>query len=362
MNKIYWIIIIALIILLIYQNQFCKLKEMNINDYLSFREIDYIRDSIHNLSNIDETKNPGIDDLVKYCVDRKIWKHYYQRPNVYESNLTAKPIWDPKDFDFVKKLENNFDKIEKEVDSIENDLKKQKLITQVNEDIYSGKWNDLFFYTNGVRNNVTCQAFPEIAKIIDNIPEIQGVNPGCVCLSFIYPGSKVIPHFGISNNKLRLHLGIKNLDNSTLYVKDKGSNKDAKTLSLKWKKGKVFIFDDSFKHWVVNNSIGDKPRIILLIDLWHPDLNEKDISRMGNDQTKFFTKYPYLKNLILDNKIKTLYKTDEKNVMIKIDKDEEYNLGKYLTKVGIKHLHYDKNKNNVRVTYDDNSQELIQNL
>lgn len=360
MTKIYWIIIITLIILLICQNKFNK--SIDLNQHLYINELDHIRDSIHKLSNIDETKNPAIDDLVKYCVDRKIWKYYYQRPNVYESNLTAKPIWDPKEFDFVKKLEDNFDKIEKEVDLIESDLEKKKLITEVNEDIYSGKWNDLFFYTNGVRNNVTCTAFPEIAKIIDSIPEIQGVNPGCVCLSFIYPGSKVTPHFGISNNKLRLHLGIKNLEDSTLYVKDKGFNKDAKTLSLKWKKGKVFIFDDSFKHWVINNSKGDKPRVILLIDLWHPDLSKEDISRMENDQSKFFTKYPYLKNLIFENKIKTLHKTDEKNVTIKIDKEEEYNIGKYLTKVGIKHLHYDKYNNNVRVTYDDGSQELIQNL
>jgi aspartyl/asparaginyl beta-hydroxylase (cupin superfamily) len=360
MTKIYWIIIITLTILLILQYR--NNKPVDLNKHLYINELDNIRESIHKLSNIDETKNPALDDLIKYCVDRKIWKYYYQRPNVYQKNLTAKPIWNPKDFNFVKKLENNFDKIEKEVDMIEFDPKKKKLITQVNENIYTGKWNDLFFYTNGNRNNVTCQAFPEIAKIIDSIPEIQGVNPGCVCLSFIYPGSKVVPHFGISNNKLRLHLGIKNLEDSTLYVKDKGFNKNCKTLNLNWEKGKVFIFDDSFKHWVINNSKGDKPRIILLIDLWHPDLNKDDISKMENDQSRFFTKYPYLKSLILDNNVKTLYKIDEKNVTIKIDKEEEYNLGKYLTKIGIKHLHYDKNKNNVRVTYDDESQELIQNL
>lgn len=361
MNKVYFIIIIILVILLIIQ--YChKESKIDFNYYLDVKDIDIIRNMINQLSYLDEKTNQAIDDLIRYSISRNIWKYYYQRPHLYEKNLTAKPIWNPKEFDFVKKLEDNFNKIENDVNMIDLDSKKKNLITQVNEDIYTGKWNDLFFYSNGVRNNVTCNAFPEIAKIIDSIPEIQGVNPGCVCLSFIYPGSKVIPHFGISNNKLRLHLGIKNLENSTLYVKDKGYNKDAETLSLEWKKGKVFIFDDSFKHWVVNNSKGDKPRIILLIDLWHPDLNKEQIIQMQNDQSKFFSKYPYLKNLIQNNNVKTIYKKDEKNVIIKIDKDEEYNIGKYLTKVGIKHLHYDKKKQIIRVTYDDKTQELIQNF
>tara|TARA_B100001248_G_C27393188_1_gene463704 strand:+ start:2622 stop:3710 length:1089 start_codon:yes stop_codon:yes gene_type:complete len=362
MNKIYWIIIIILILSIYFQYINYNSKEINFQDHLFDNELDIIRDSVSKLSGIDESKNIAIDNLISFCIDKKIWKYYYQRPNFYQNNLTAKPIWDPTQFNFVKKLEDNFDKIEKEVDMIEFDVKKKNLITQVNEKIYSGKWNDLFFYTNGVRNNVTCQAFPEIAKIIDSIPEIQGVNPGCVCLSFIYPGSKVIPHFGISNNKLRLHLGIKNLEDSTLYVKDKGFNKNSKTLSLKWNKGKVFIFDDSFKHWVINNSKGNKPRIILLIDIWHPDLSKEQILNMQNDQSNFFTKYPYLKNIILNNHVKTIYKNNEKDVKIKIDKDEEYNLGKYLTKVGIKHFSYNKQKNLIRVTYDDGNQELIHNL
>ena len=41
---------------------------------------------------------------------------------------------------------------------------------------------------------------------------------------------------------------------------------------------------------------------------------------------------------------------------------KEYNLGKYLTKVGIKHFSYNKQKNLIRVTYDDGNQELIHNL
>ena len=48
-----------------------------------------------------------------------------------------------------------------------------------------------------------------------------------------------------------------------------------------WKPGKCLIFDDSYEHFVWHN--GEDDRVVLLFDVWHPDLThaERDaISRM----------------------------------------------------------------------------------
>ena len=71
---------------------------------------------------------------------------------------------------------------------------------------------------------------------------------------------------------------------------------------------------------------------------------------MSNDQSKFLTKYPFLKSLIMDYNIKTISKNNDKNITVLLNQDSQREIGKYLTKVGIKHFHYDNNNNTIRVT------------
>ena len=351
--KAYLIIIIILLLIIIN----LKISDNNLLDYnhdLNQYELDELR-SVFSTITDNNNNNNSKNDIIQSLINRKIWKYFYQRPPNYTSNLKALPIWNTNNFSFVKKLENNFELIENEINEIENDPNKKNLITNVNEDIYQGKWKDLFFYNNGARNNIACKAFPNIAKIIDSIKEVQGVNPGCVCLSFIYPGTSVTPHFGISNNKLRLHLGIKNLDDSTLYVKDKSFDKNTNILKLKWEKGKAFIFDDSFEHWVENKSTGNKPRIILLADLWHPDLTSTQISNMKNDQNNFRSKYPFLNDLVENHHIKTINMSDN-IVTVNLNKNIQNEISKYFIKTGLKHFSHNSLDNTFRVTYQNGDQ------
>ena len=44
------------------------------------------------------------------------------------------------------------------------------------------------------------------------------------------------------------------------------------TESKSWQEGKLLIFDDSFEHEVWHN--GTEFRLILIIDMWHPDLTD----------------------------------------------------------------------------------------
>ena len=41
---------------------------------------------------------------------------------------------------------------------------------------------------------------------------------------------------------------------------------------MTWTEGDMFVFDDSFDHEVWNEN---EERIILIVDIWHPDLSEE---------------------------------------------------------------------------------------
>jgi len=48
-----------------------------------------------------------------------------------------------------------------------------------------------------------------------------------------------------------------------------------------WEEGKMIIFDDSYEHEAANLS-KDKERVILLIDIWHPDLVLEEREQIKN--------------------------------------------------------------------------------
>lgn len=40
--------------------------------------------------------------------------------------------------------------------------------------------------------------------------------------------------------------------------------------------GKCLLFDDSFLHEAENNS-EERPRVVLIVDVWHPDLTDEEV-------------------------------------------------------------------------------------
>ena len=43
-----------------------------------------------------------------------------------------------------------------------------------------------------------------------------------------------------------------------------------------WSIGEALVFDDAFEHEVWND--GETERVVLLLDLWHPDLSQAEIA------------------------------------------------------------------------------------
>ena len=82
------------------------------------------------------------------------------------------------------------------------------------------------------------------------------------------PLASIAPHHGACNLKLRCHF--------PLFVEENGSFLRVAEETRPWEEGKMMIFDDSYEHEAANMST-EKERVILLIDIWHPDLLMKEI-------------------------------------------------------------------------------------
>lgn len=105
-------------------------------------------------------------------------------------------------------------------------------------------------------------AFPETTRAIKSCPDV------CTDLSladFIFsahsPGTHLSAHCSWDPFRLRLHLGIRVPPNCRIRVGHE---------TREWTEGKVLAFHDSHEHETWND--GNQTRIVLIVDLWHPDL------------------------------------------------------------------------------------------
>jgi aspartyl/asparaginyl beta-hydroxylase (cupin superfamily) len=91
---------------------------------------------------------------------------------------------------------------------------------------------------------------------------------GLLYASKLNPGTHIKAHRGPTNLRLRCHLGIQ------IPTGDCGLKVDGETRH--WKEGKCLVFDDSLEHEAWN--YGSMPRMVLIIDFWHPDLTATEIT------------------------------------------------------------------------------------
>lgn len=141
-----------------------------------------------------------------------------------------------------------------------------------------GRWKGLFFSdVGGVRNEELRGRCAVTANLIDRVPMCNAF--GFAMISGLEPHSHIKAHCGSSNLRLRHHLGldVPEPDAARLRVGREWRQ---------WAEGSAFAFDDSFEHEVVHE--GNLPRVALVVDVWHPSLDEDDISVLSHDVFRRF--------------------------------------------------------------------------
>ena len=198
-------------------------------------------------------------------------------PEIF-AGLRAQPVWDAAAADWLRPFEDNFHAIRDELLALRsqrgfqplkiptwasknNSLKSPDGAGNVSHD--AGDWNVFYLFLHEVQFPENLARCPVTAKLLKDLGNRSYVH---AFFSALTPGTHIIKHHGPTNKKLRVHLPIVGADRSELRVAD---------TILRGKEGKCMLFDDSFEHEAWHK--GSATRIVLVFDVWHPDLTDKEV-------------------------------------------------------------------------------------
>lgn len=127
-------------------------------------------------------------------------------------------------------------------------------------------WSALHFYKDGQPVDKNLESHRQTANALAKVPQphVETKSPTAL-FSRMLSGAHITPHNGLMNTRLICHLPLIVPDNCYLRVGNQTRH---------WERGKLLIFDDSIEHEARNGS--QQSRIILLFDIWRPELSEAE--------------------------------------------------------------------------------------
>lgn len=128
------------------------------------------------------------------------------------------------------------------------------------------RWDAVFFYRHGSAYPENAARSPQTWTALESLPllRIAGHAPE-VCFSVLAPGTRILPHHGVTNVRSVVHLPLIVPAGCELRVADDVH---------RWQEGQCVAFDDTFLHEAHNPS--GQTRVILLMDAWNPWLTEPE--------------------------------------------------------------------------------------
>lgn len=126
-------------------------------------------------------------------------------------------------------------------------------------------WDTFVLYRKGKPHPSNAARCPRTMAALEGTP--RSVRQGM--FSRLRPGAHLEPHTGGVNVVLTCHLPLVVPEGCALRVGGE---------ERPWREGRVLVFDDSFVHEAWNRGASD--RLVLLWDIWHPDLTAKEIAAL----------------------------------------------------------------------------------
>ena len=178
----------------------------------------------------------------------------------------------------LKRIRNKWKSIRKEAIAI---FSRNIAVTDP-EDLSNGNWKQYGLYTLGKMVPENCLNAPVTCSLIGSVPQIVLNRKGDVKFAIMESGTHVRAHSGPTNCRLRAHLGldIPNIQHPTDIPAESPSRIRVMNEYLTWNNGEIIVFDDSFDHEVWHYNPQNRSRIILIIDMWHPNLTERQIANL----------------------------------------------------------------------------------
>lgn len=186
-----------------------------------------------------------------------------QRPEHPFPRVPGEPWHDPEDHPWVRLLEDAHSAIRAEATA-----EALPLLRHDADKLSHGTWDVGYVQYMGRPARENRDRFPRTARVLDSLPGFRGTAHAY--FSVLAPHSHIKPHCGPINAWLRCHLGVLVPNGCRMRVGDE---------TRPMQEGKCLLFDDAFEHEVWNDS--DRDRLMLIVDFWHPDLDDPECRAMG---------------------------------------------------------------------------------
>ncbi|VDM20632.1 unnamed protein product [Wuchereria bancrofti] len=191
----------------------------------------------------------------------------YQRSLYNVEGLTARPWWSIEQTfcsKHLKKIERQWTVIREEAAAI---LSSQPYLFEPEHEelTIDGQWSAYSLYSSNSWNSSNCLKAPKTCSIMRMFKDSSDCLKSEIKFSLLASGTRVWPHCGFSNYRLQAHLGLIVSSEARLRVGHEVRG---------WKTGRFLVFDDSFEQelWFEGAS-ANKYRLILRVDLWHPEVD-----------------------------------------------------------------------------------------
>ena len=243
--------------------------------------------------------------IVHLGVEHSTFHNFWQRSSHYLKGLSTKPVWTVQETGLTSVLQN----IRKHWKMIRQEaliMYKQKLFLPTIEQIKDrGTWDSLDLFSKGTpvvnqrSGKKNCFHAPKTCELLQGIPLLADNCVGASSFSVMQAGTHVEPHSGPSNTRLRVHLGL-DIPESTNTPNSKIVDQGPESMTrlrvgnefLSWKNGEMIVFDDSYDHEVWHFHPSNRSRMVLIVDLWHPELTIQQIAEiiLTHDYDELFIK------------------------------------------------------------------------
>lgn len=199
-------------------------------------------------------------------------------PEILEG-LRARPVWladgwNETELAWARNLEANADAIRSEVLALREGFQPYRSPSQhgAQSSTDAGAWNVYYLDLHGVDFSENRARCPLTCAILDGLPRAYGH----AFFSATAPKTHITKHHGPTNKKLRCQL--------PLACPAEGCRLRVADSTLHLQRGKALVFDDSFEHEAWNDH-ATEARLVLIVDVWHPDLTDKEVKFLRFLQT-----------------------------------------------------------------------------
>jgi aspartyl/asparaginyl beta-hydroxylase (cupin superfamily) len=178
-------------------------------------------------------------------------------------DLSSQAFHDPIRFPIAQALEERYEVIRRELLALGGSVFHREM-EKVER---TGSWEVVHLFERGCKNVENCRLCPSTVHLIESYSTVRTVA-GLTYVSKMAPGTHVAAHCGPTNVRMRCHLGVQVPEGDcAIRVGEEVRS---------WQEGQCIIFDDSLEHESWNHTA--KTRIVLIVDLWHPDLTAEEIA------------------------------------------------------------------------------------